>query len=98
MKEALLPILGIVGNTLLIAAYIPQIVKMLRTKKAGDVSITMWILWFLGDGCFLAYSLIETDLYSSILFGFFTLGNIVILTLISLYGKVPGGGKASKKS
>lgn len=98
MKEDLLPILGIVGNTLLIAAYIPQIVKMLRTKKVGDVSLTMWVLWFLGDGCFLAYSLIEADLYSSILFGFFGLGNITILALIILYGKVPRGDKASKKS
>lgn len=87
MNEELLPILGTLGNGLLIAAYIPQIVKMLRSKKAEDVSLWMWILWFLGDSCFLAYSLIEKDVYSSVLFGFFSLGNIVILTLIALYGK-----------
>ena len=87
MNENVLPILGTLGNALLIAAYIPQIVKMIRSKKAEDVSMLMWILWFLGDTCFLAYSLIEKDIYSSVLFAFFSFGNIVILTLIALYGK-----------
>lgn len=87
MKENVLPILGTLGNALLIAAYIPQIVKMLRSKKAEDVSLGMWVLWFFGDACFLAYSLLEKDVYSSVLFGCFSLGNVVILTLIALYGK-----------
>lgn len=87
MKENVLPILGTLGNALLIAAYIPQIVKMLRSKKAEDVSLGMWVLWFFGDACFLTYSLLEKDVYSSVLFGCFSLGNVVILTLIALYGK-----------
>lgn len=87
MKENMLPILGTLGNALLIAAYIPQILKMLKTRRAKDVSLGMWVLWFFGDGCFLLYSILEEDLYSSILFSAFTLGNIIILTLIFLYGK-----------
>ena len=87
MKENLLPLLGIVGNALLITAYIPQITKTFQAKKADDLSLGMWVLWALGDLCFLLYSLLEKDLYSSILFGCFTLGNVLILCLILRYGK-----------
>ena len=87
MNEELLPWLGTIGNALLIVAYVPQILTMIKNKRAEDVSLWMWILWFIGDGCFLAYSLLQKDVYSSVLFSAFTLGNIVILTLIALYGK-----------
>ena len=92
MKEPLLPILGILGNALLITAYVPQITKTFKAKKADDLSLGMWVLWFFGDLCFLLYSVLEKDLYSSILFGCFTFGNVLILSLILRYGKT------SKKS
>ncbi len=85
--EQYLPVLGIVGNCLLLAAYIPQIVRLIKTKKAEDISLGMWFLWLAGDITFLAYSLIEKDLYSTILFGVFTLENIVLLALTLRYKK-----------
>lgn len=88
MKETLLPILGVIGNVLLLGAYVPQISKMLRTKKAEDVSIATWILWFLGDGCFLIYSALEKDWYSTVLFAALTIGNVLLIILTHRYGKI----------
>ncbi|MFA5792805.1 MAG: PQ-loop repeat-containing protein [Candidatus Gracilibacteria bacterium] len=82
-----LPILGTVGNVILIAAYFPQIIKLLRTKKAEDVSVFSWLLWLIGDSCFLAYSLIEKDIYSTVLFVFYVLLGAIMLFLTHYYTK-----------
>lgn len=40
---------GIVGNALLVLAYIPQIVKLIKTKKGEDLSLMMWINYLVAD-------------------------------------------------
>ena len=87
MKDLWLQILGTAGNVILIAAYFPQIIKLIRTKKAEDVSLFSWILWFTGDSFFLAYSIIENDLYSSVLFAFYVLLGAIMLFLTYYYTK-----------
>lgn len=42
------------------AAYIPQILKLIRTKSADDLSITSWLVWVVSGVCYLVYVLLET--------------------------------------
>lgn len=32
-------------------AYIPQVVKLVKTKSADDLSITTWLIWFFSAVC-----------------------------------------------
>jgi len=79
-------IIGIVGNALLVVAYIPQIVKIIKTKKAEDLSIWMWIAYFVGDTLLLIYAITTNDTIFTMLFSFFTVGNFALLGLTYKYG------------
>lgn len=60
MKYAIaLILLGIYTITQSIA-YIPQIYKLLKTKKADDLSLSGWLIWFVSDFSYLGYILLET--------------------------------------
>ena len=41
-------------------AYIPQIYKLFKTKKADDLSLPSWLIWFVSDFSYLGYVLLET--------------------------------------
>ncbi len=41
-------------------AYIPQIYKLFKTKKADDLSLPSWLIWFISDFSYLGYVLLET--------------------------------------
>ncbi len=41
-------------------AYMPQIIKLLKTKHADDLSLTSWFVWITADLCYLAYVLLES--------------------------------------
>jgi len=86
MQEQWLPIIGYMGNILLLIGYTPQIVKILRTKKAEDISIFMWIFYFFGDLFALTYAILTKDPVFIVLFGFFSLGNITLIILTRKYG------------
>lgn len=45
MKEIVLQILMWIVTGCLYVSYLPQIVKILRTKKAEDLSKASWVLW-----------------------------------------------------
>lgn len=41
-------------------AYMPQIIKLLKTKHADDLSLSSWFVWITADLCYLAYVLLES--------------------------------------
>jgi len=41
-------------------AYMPQIIKLLRTKHADDLSLSSWFVWITADLCYLSYVLLES--------------------------------------
>ena len=43
-----------------LVAYMPQIVKILKTKSADDLSLTSWLIWIVFDICYLVYVLLES--------------------------------------
>lgn len=89
MTENVLQIIGIAGNVLLVAAYIPQILKIVKTKKAEDISTLMWLAYFIGDILLLVYSIETDEPIFVMLFTLFTIGNLALFYLSIRYNKAP---------
>lgn len=58
MKSYILFILIIIQNICLYISYIPQIIKLLKTKRSEDISLASWILWVVGSVSDVLYSVI----------------------------------------
>ena len=41
-------------------AYVPQILKLVKTRSADDLSITTWLTWVFAGVCYLLYVLLES--------------------------------------
>lgn len=78
-------IFGILANILLVGSYIPQYLKILKTKKGGDISIMMWLVIITGDICSLIYAVSKQDLIFTALFGLFILENFILIYLANKY-------------
>ena len=50
--------LGYIAATLTTAAFIPQVIKSLRTQSVNDLSLAMLVAFNVGVGCWLAYGLL----------------------------------------
>ena len=60
MKYAIaLTLLGIYTISQSIA-YIPQIYKIIKTKKAYNLSLPSWLIWIVSDFSYIGYVLLET--------------------------------------
>ena len=87
MPSEIVPIIGFIGNIVVLGGYLPQIFKTWKTRKAEDISIMMWIWYFLGDLLLLIYSVMTNDPVFIVLFAFFTLGNAILIILTKKYGR-----------
>lgn len=58
MKELILIITMWIVTICVYISYVPQIIKILKTKKSEDLSITSWILWTISSLANLIYSMI----------------------------------------
>jgi MtN3 and saliva related transmembrane protein len=76
-------IIGLVAAFLTTGAYVPQAVKTWRTRRTGDLSLSMFSMVFLGTVSWLAYGLLKDDL-PIILANTITLGTSFVI----LYFKV----------
>jgi lipid-A-disaccharide synthase-like uncharacterized protein len=54
-------LLGWLGTTLVIIAYVPQIKHLYVEKCAWGLSITTWVIWFVAAVLLLAYASIRRD-------------------------------------
>lgn len=88
MNPALLNIIGALGNILVLVSYLPQIHKILKTKKSEDISLSMWGLYVVGDILLLIYSIATGDTVFTALFTLFTVENLVVFFLAIKYAKV----------
>jgi uncharacterized protein with PQ loop repeat len=97
MTEQIFTILGIIGNILLVTAYLPQISKIIKHKHADDLSLLMWINYLIGDFLLLVYAIYQNDAIVASLFTIMTIGNISILFLTFKYGHINMKKKAAKE-
>ncbi len=54
--------IGIVAAVLTTSAFVPQAFKIIRMRQTKDLSLTMYIMMFTGQLCWLAYGIYLKDL------------------------------------
>lgn len=54
--------IGLLAATLTTTAFFPQLIKTVRTKSTGDLSLPMYTLMFTGTVSWLVYGLLKHDL------------------------------------
>jgi MtN3 and saliva related transmembrane protein len=54
--------IGLLAAFLTTTAFFPQVIKTVRTKSTGDLSLPMYTLMFTGTICWLIYGLLKHDL------------------------------------
>ncbi len=74
-------IVGIVAGTLTSVSLLPQLIKMIKEKKATDISVVMLVTLLSGLCCWIWYGILKQDWPIIITNGFSLLLNIVILVL-----------------
>lgn len=54
----LLSLLGFVAGTLTTAAFVPQVVKVWRSKSTHDISLWMWLILCVGIALWIVYGVL----------------------------------------
>jgi len=72
---------GIVGTALIMLAYVPQIALLLRTRRAGALSVKSNALNATASGLLFAYALLRGDLIFTVVMGYQLAAIIVIVML-----------------
>lgn len=85
MKEMIAYAFLFVYTILEFVAYIPQIVKILKTRHADDLSLTSWFVWITTDLCYLGYVLLETPQFGVIFIATLDLVFILSVFLLTAY-------------
>ncbi len=49
--------IGLLAGTLTTVAFIPQVIKIWRSKKADDISISMFLIFTVGVGLWMIYGI-----------------------------------------
>ena len=76
-------IIGIAASAGTAASLVPQLAKILKEKKAEDVSLGMLLVLFIGVGLWIYYGILKHDLII-IISNFFSLIMNSLLTVFSL--------------
>ncbi|MBR6231504.1 MAG: PQ-loop repeat-containing protein [Alphaproteobacteria bacterium] len=81
------------------AAYVPQMVKLIKTKSADDLSITSWLTWVLAGVCYLLYILLECPEAGVIFVASMNLIFLITVSVLTAYYQKPQKrvGKTRKK-
>lgn len=74
-------LIGIVAGILTSISLLPQLFKMIREKKPGDISLLMFVILLIGLGFWIFYGIGKGDYPIIITNSFSLLTNIIILSL-----------------
>ena len=66
-------------------AYVPQVVKLVKTKSADDLSITTWLIWVFSAVCYLFYVLLKCPEMGIIFISSLNLIFILIVCILTVY-------------
>jgi uncharacterized protein with PQ loop repeat len=72
---------GIVGTALIMLAYVPQITRLLRTRRTDALSVKSNILNAAASGLLFMYALLRGDLIFILVMGYQLAAAIVIIAL-----------------
>ena len=59
MHEMIMNFCGYATTALNMISYLPQIIKILKTKHADDVSMSSWVLWVLSAVVWMIYAVLD---------------------------------------
>lgn len=76
-------VIGLISAALTTGAYIPQAVKVWRTRRTGDLSLSMFTMVFLGTVGWLIYGILKDDL-PIILANSITLGTSFVILFFKI--------------
>lgn len=62
MDKVLVEILGIIAGTLTTTSFLPQLIKIIKTKSAKDLSLGMFIIFTTGILLWLIYGILTKTL------------------------------------
>jgi uncharacterized protein with PQ loop repeat len=81
---------GLLGTALIMIAFVPQIVLLLRTRRAGALSVKSNILNTTASGLLFAYALLRGDIIFSVVMGYQLACALLIVVLnIAYQGEKP---------
>ena len=78
-------IVGIVAGVLTGVSMIPQLVKMIREKKATDISLPMLLILLSGLAMWVWYGILKKDIPIIATNGFSIVVNLLIIIMSSFY-------------
>lgn len=76
-------ILGLAAGTITSITFLPQVIRIWKTRSVKDISMLMMVLLVLGTSCWLTYGLLMKDtaiIYTNIM--------VLAMSLIMLYFKI----------
>ena len=85
MKLTIALILLSIYTVLEFVAYMPQIIKLLKTKRADDLSLMSWFVWITADLSYLAYVLLESPQAGVIFIAVLDLVFLISVFLLTRY-------------
>lgn len=54
-------VVGLVGGALTTLSFLPQVIKVVRTRSVGDLSLPMFVIHVAGDFMWIAYGVMTQD-------------------------------------
>jgi MtN3 and saliva related transmembrane protein len=85
--EIILKNLGLIGSIIFAAAYIPQIVHLIKIKDSTGISISSWIIWLFGAVLLLIYAIHLHDIVFIVLTILETMALVTTIILATIYKK-----------
>ena len=82
MLDRLVLMTGVVGPLM----NLPQIVKTLQTRDAGDLSLFSWVAYTLYDIPWIFYGVVHKDHAIVVAYSFWLLSNVLVLLGVIFYG------------
>ena len=88
MEDLYIEILGVIAGVCTTTAFIPQIIKIMKTKHVKDISLYMYIIFTIGVALWLTYGILLGK-FSVILANSVSLVlSIYVMVARIIYGKV----------
>ena len=54
-------VFGIIASSLTTLSLLPQLIKLMKEKKSGDISLTMLFILLAGFACWIYYGILKSD-------------------------------------